>query len=412
MTAPRPSPSASSVNATALRPSPIDLVLLTGLAILLSAFSLPGIFAGLAAVLLYALLRHTAGRLAFASVCVSLAFCLGVSEAVLRLGVSNPSYYRPDEVLAQFAGDGGRSHYAPNRRLDFAMPFGDLYVLSDRTARDIVEPRNVTFVTDALGYRDAIGPKDRAYVLVGDSFALGSGTTQDRILGDTLRRAHGIDIYTAAFPGDPTDYARTVAWLKANTRLVGERNVVALLFEGNDFTCPDTAPPPPSIWEWRWRPVTRLETYRLFYGLTRVAFGSGELNRAVLVRDIGGKNVGFLQQYIAVTRREKGCDWSLVAQALAAMRPHLGLVALAPTKYRVYGDWLEPGARLPQAQWRFVEATAQAMGVPALDLAPALRKRAAELLPQGRYVFWRDDTHWNADGMDAAAEAIAAALKR
>ncbi|MCC7046376.1 MAG: hypothetical protein IT562_06670 [Alphaproteobacteria bacterium] len=412
MTAPRPSQPPSSADATAPRPSPIDLVLLVGLAILFSAFSLPGIFAGLAALLLYLALRHTAGRLAVASVCLSLAFCLGVCEAVLRLGVSNPTYYRPDEVLAQFAGDGGRSHYAPDRRLDFAMPYGDLYVLSDRTARDIVEPRMVAFVTDALGYRDGVGPKNRRYVLVGDSFALGSGTTQDRILGESLRRAHGIDIYTAAFPGDPTDYARTVAWLKVNTALVRERNVVALLFEGNDFTCPGTAPPPPSIWQWRWRPVARLETYRLFYGLTRVAFGSGDLNRAVLVREIGGRSVGFLQQYIAVTKREQECDWSAVAAALAEMRPHLALVALAPTKDRVYADWLEPGAHLPQAQWGFVEATAHALGVPALDLSPVLRKRAAELLPQGRYVFWRDDTHWNAEGMDAAAEAIAAALKR
>jgi hypothetical protein len=158
--------------------------------------------------------------------------------------------------------------------------------------------------------------------------------------------------------------------------------------------------------------VTRLETYRLFYGLTRVAFGSGELNRAVLVREIGGKQMGFLQQYIAVTRRERECDWSAVATALATMHPHLALIALAPTKYRVYADLLEPGTTLPRAQWRFVEATARALGVPAIDLAPVLRQRAAELLRQGRYVYWRDDTHWNAEGMDAAAEAIAAALRR
>jgi hypothetical protein len=394
------------------RPSALDIVLVLGLAILLSAFSLPGLFAALAAFLLYIVVLYAAGRLAFATICVSLAFCLGVCEAALRLVVSNPSYYRPDEVLAQFAGDSGRSHYAPNRRLDFAMPFGDLFVLSDRTARDIVEPRRVEFVTDSLGYRDSVGPDNRRYVLVGDSFAMGSGTTQARILGETLRRAHGVDIYTAAFPGGPTDYASTVAWLKMHTSLVRARNVVALLFEGNDFTCPASAPPPETIAEWRWRPVTRLETYRLFYGLTRVAIGSGELNRAVLVREIGGKQVGFLQQYIAVTKRERACDWSAIAAALAEMRPHLALIAFAPTKYRVYRDWLDPGSGLPHVHWQFLAAQAAALDVPALDLTPALRRHAAELLPLGRYVFWRDDTHWNADGMDAAAAAIAAALRR
>jgi hypothetical protein len=390
----------------------IDLVLVLGLAVLLSAFSLPGLFAGLAAFLLHLVVVHTAGRLALASICLALALCLGVGEAVLRLGTGNPAYYRPDEVLAVYAADGGRSAYQPDRRLDFSMPFGDLYALSGRTATGIVEPRRVLFVTDALGYRDSIGPQDRRYVLVGDSFAMGSGTTQERILSETLRRVHAVDIYNAGFPGGPADYARTVAWLKAHTALVRERNVVALLFEGNDFDCPATAPSPETIADWRWRPVTRLETYRLFYGLTRVAFGSGELNRAVLVREIGGSQLGFLQQYVAVTRRERGCDWSAVAAALSEMRPHLALIAFAPTKYRTYHDWIEPGTALPHVQWQFVEAQARALDVPAADLTPALRRRAAELLPQGRYVYWRDDTHWNADGMDAAAEAIAAALKR
>lgn len=393
------------------RPAPIDLVLVVLMAVLLSAFSVPGLFAALAAFLLYIVVRQTAGRLAFATICLSLLLCLGLAEAALRLTASNPSYYRPDEVLAIFARDGGRSHYQPNRRLDFKMPFGDLYVLSNRTARDLIEPRDVTFVTDRLGYRDAHGPDGRAFVLVGDSFAMGSGTTQDRILSEILRRDHAVDIYDAGFPGDAGDYAARVQWLKANTGLVRGRNVVMLLFEGNDFTCPATAPPPETIASWRWRPVTRLETYRLFYGLTRTAFGSGDLNRAVMVRPIGARTMGFLQQYTAVTKRTQGCDWSQVKAALQSVRDDLALVAFAPTSYRVYGDRLEPGASLPHRQWEYVAATAKALGVPALDLTPALKARAAALLAQGLYVFWRDDTHWNDHGMAAAAEAIASSLK-
>ncbi|MCK6449411.1 MAG: hypothetical protein L6R19_00915 [Alphaproteobacteria bacterium] len=382
------------------------------MAALLSAFSVPGLFAAVAAFLIYIVVRQAAGRVAFAAICVSLLLCLGVAEAALRLAGSNPSYYRPDEVLAVFARDGGRSHYKPSQRIDFKMPFGDLYVLSGRTARDIVEPRDVVFVTDRLGYRDAHGPDGRRYVLVGDSFAMGSGTTQERILSELLRREHGVDIYDAGFPGDVPDYAARVRWLKANTGLVGGRNVVVLLFEGNDFTCPATAPPPETIASWRWRPVTRLETYRLFYGLTRTAFGSGELNRAVLVRAVGPKPMGFLQQYTAVTKRAQACDWPEVAAALGSVRDELALVAFAPTSYRVYADRVEPGAALPHRQWEFVEATARALGVPAIDLTPALKERATALLPQGRYVFWRDDTHWNDEGMTAAAAAIAAVLRR
>ncbi len=32
-------------------------------------------------------------------------------------------------------------------------------------------------------------------------------------------------------------------------------------------------------------------------------------------------------------------------------------------------------------------------------------------LPEGRYVYWRDDTHWNCLGMRAAAASVAAQLR-
>jgi len=38
---------------------------------------------------------------------------------------------------------------------------------------------------------------------------------------------------------------------------------------------------------------------------------------------------------------------------------------------------------------------------------PLFRKRAAELLPGDDYLYWLDDSHWNARGIHEAAEAIA-----
>jgi hypothetical protein len=390
----------------------LDLLLVLAMAILLSALSIPGLFALLGSVLVFLLLRIRSGRAAVALVCLSLTIGIAGFEIGLRLTQANPAYYRPDEILSRFATSGGRSHYEPHRRLDFAMPHGDLFALSDRTAPEIVEPRKVVFVTDALGYRNTVGPGAQAFVLIGDSFAAGSGTTQERILGETLRRAHGVDVYSAAFPGDPVNYAQTLDWLKANTGLVRGRNVVALVFEGNDLPC--AAPPAPqrSIAAWRWRPVTRLETYRLFFGLTRAALGAGERGQSVVVHPVGGTMVGFLRHYVDATTQTAPCDWTAQAAALQAMAPNLALIAFAPTKYRVYADKLAAAAPLPHIRWAFIEATAGRIGVPALDLTPLLQARAAALLPEGKYVYWRDDSHWNGEGMDVAAQAIAAALKR
>jgi hypothetical protein len=38
-----------------------------------------------------------------------------------------------------------------------------------------------------------------------------------------------------------------------------------------------------------------------------------------------------------------------------------------------------------------------------------LQQRAAEALEQGRTIYWKDDTHWNPEGIRIAADAIAKA---
>lgn len=394
------------------RASLLDLLLIVAAAALLSVLTLPGVFAILFGLLGYIVARHTIGRAPFVLICGSMALCLLCFEAGLRLTKRNPAYYRPDEVLARFATGGGRSSYEPNRRIDFAMPYGDLVALSSRGAPEIAEPRQVVFVTDGLGYRNSRGPQGQRFVLIGDSFAMGSGTTQDRILGEALRRDYGVDVYTAAFPGDPVDYAATLDWLRRHTALIRGRNVIALLFEGNDFACQDDRAANSTILDWRWKPATRMETYRLLFGLTRGALGLGERRDAVIVQRIDKRMVAFFRPHREVTWRQNACDWSEITAALKRMSPNLALIALAPTKDRVYADWIGPAVAPPRVQWEYVRATAESLGVPAVDLTPALVRRAAALLPAGRYVFWRDDTHWNADGMDAAAAAIADELAR
>jgi hypothetical protein len=48
----------------------------------------------------------------------------------------------------------------------------------------------------------------------------------------------------------------------------------------------------------------------------------------------------------------------------------------------------------------------RAAGVPVVDSTPLLAAQAAERLPRHEYLYWRDDTHWNAAGIRLAAEAV------
>jgi hypothetical protein len=42
-----------------------------------------------------------------------------------------------------------------------------------------------------------------------------------------------------------------------------------------------------------------------------------------------------------------------------------------------------------------------------LNLTPEFRKQAEALLARGEYLYWLDDTHWNAEGIRVAAQEIA-----
>jgi hypothetical protein len=47
------------------------------------------------------------------------------------------------------------------------------------------------------------------------------------------------------------------------------------------------------------------------------------------------------------------------------------------------------------------------LGIPYVDLTEPLRTAAREALARHQLLYFRGDTHWNADGIDVAAQIIA-----
>jgi hypothetical protein len=88
------------------------------------------------------------------------------------------------------------------------------------------------------------------------------------------------------------------------------------------------------------------------------------------------------------------------------------LVILVPNKLTVYYPLLENGPPpMPEDRLyvNLLERNLSAASIPVVNLTPALRQAAAEALASNTLVYHADDTHWNALGVRAAAEAIAAA---
>lgn len=76
-----------------------------------------------------------------------------------------------------------------------------------------------------------------------------------------------------------------------------------------------------------------------------------------------------------------------------------------PPKYRVYHH-LQENNPLEFLQKNYGEKS-----IPVIDLTNILKDEARKKLALEEYVYWRDDTHWNSNGISVVSEYIAKQIK-
>jgi hypothetical protein len=346
-----------------------------------------------------------------------------ILEVLLRLIGPGFLYRSPHEMLATFDYRLGYGRYQPDRQVDMVMPYGDMAGLDQTTRAAIAQPRRVRFRTDSLGFRNDRDYTDEKIVLVGDSFIVGSGGDQEDLLSAQLRRDFGLPAYNLAFPGELHSYVRYVqAFFKTHP---GEARVLLFLFEGNDFPLPKArraapaaaeAPAPNALEIYRkelQQSFKELLVYRFGFSLYHIVHKKvwpHDYGRVTVlkVRDAGDLYLGFLNGYIAVTKRAAYDGGEEFGAKLARIKERLAGIFFIPTKFRVYYDFLEinPQPRLPNAQWDYLKEQAAALGIRCVDLTGPLQEESRRLLPEGKLTFWKDDSHWNRYGMAVAARSI------
>ena len=93
-------------------------------------------------------------------------------------------FYRPHEKWL------GKDFYKENVNDLMLMPYGDIYSMIENSKRkelsDTKEPRVVKFKTDKYGLRNNLDIMSSDILLVGDSFIVGNGITQEKIPSEIL----------------------------------------------------------------------------------------------------------------------------------------------------------------------------------------------------------------------------------
>jgi hypothetical protein len=324
-------------------------------------------------------------------------------------GLGTVMFFRPTEML-RIGSDEFGYIYQPNRHITMLSPFGDLEATSKV---DIKEPRKIEFITDSLGFRNRNDYHGQKLFLVGDSFAMGEGSTQSCVITEILKNTYDQDVYNLAHSGNqPNDYVNHIeSFVKLNP---GNPKAIIMFFEGNDFEQFHHIQ--------YWKNTSDLHT-NLFktsnvYRYTRWLYlrattpkGKGD---GPIIKTVKGNNIALSSWYASNVNRKEPFDdqimrWSDLFNRLDGL---ISLIIFVPDKYRVYAPLFDDPEILPPNQsWEYLSLLAKQYKLPILNLTPALTRSAQEAIKNEEFVYWRGDTHWNCLGMNAAAKEINSTIK-
>lgn len=376
--------------------------------------------------------------LIIATICIRAEFvslillCSSVSISLFIIGYFRPylfperPYYREHEkyALGEF--------YQKNITDTVYVPHGDLSAIDPQAPLSLKEPRVVKFKTDSRGYRNQSDFSGEKIVLAGDSFAVGTGTDYNDTLPALLRSEHGINTYSIAYPGAVLGYYdKAQSFLNTVSRDV---NFGIFVFEGNDFASSLTAD---QVGFHQARTISptlakQLNDYDAYRTKTLAAFGkpfSFSSDLFLLSRRLEREFFNREDTYVSYNQIGKRWVGFLNSQSIASIDPAPGFpgpipeevgkltrcVFFVPSKLRVYRKWApsEIGSqvKVPPPSLAAMRIHLNHTGAKIIDLSPLLEAAAEELLPFDKYVYWRDDTHWNGNGMRAVVGAVADCLK-
>jgi len=290
----------------------------------------------------------------------------------------------------------------------------------------------VRFVTDRWGYRNVVSNNDPLpnTVVLGNCFVSASKTAQEEILSEQLKRkgyqCYNISVDTINLWEEVVDLKYHLA---TNPFLREVKKVVWVIFEGNDVEgayYPETEPGQLVVSRWKQMSVVVENYYKrsVLRRLCKMLFTKRERPRGVVVcRKFFHEEMYFFEPYVRLMERTDGDIqrhpnaqriqelFSSLA-GFASQRQLEILTVYVPVKSRVYewvlrgGEpWTSSGQISPGA--RFVEDLCAHNGFSFLDLTAPLIQGAKKIFSEyGEVVFWRDDTHWNQEGIRIAVEQV------
>ena len=340
-----------------------------------------------------------------------------------------------------------KKNYQKNISDIIFMPHGDIYAIDsglNKKREQIKVPREQQFITDSYGIRnDKTNIEDAEIILVGDSFITGIGTTQKHIPSNLLSKISGKKVASLSYGGlDPKDYEMFIN--KYLSIIRKDAKIFVFYFEGNDFVKIDNTSnaeiDDSKYFEWRGHQIPlisgkirfayeRLERnkdkflLRILseknYFLRNIRAKSHLMYRKFFSRlhstgspvkyfEIGNKIVGFLH----TDNFEMSNEYTTYIFENKKILERITAFFFIPTKLRIYSPYISTITYNSNNKLEYLINSYSSLDKPVYDLSKNMNLSVSKYLSDGKYLYWRDDTHWNHNGIYEAMSYVSDIIKK
>ena len=334
--------------------------------------------------------------------------------------------------------------YEKNVSDEIYMPFGDIYVLDSglNEKRELIkEPRLQKFVTDSYGIRnDKTKIEDAQIILVGDSFITGVGTSQEHIPSNVLSEISQKKVSSLSYGGlGPNDYESIINRYLNEIRK--DAKIFVFYFEGNDFSKIEKKE---NIDEkyiyWRGYKIPKIS------GTIRFAYERLERNKDkfllkilseknYFLRNIRGKSHLMYRSFFSKLHNTKSpVKYFQIGNQVVGFIHYenskgnnkyttyifnkteilnrINGIFFIPTKINTYSDYIYDFKIADNNKLKYLKNSYSKLNIPVYDLSEIMKLQTQKYLSEGKYLYWRDDTPWNYNGIFEAMSYVNDVVKK
>ena len=334
-----------------------------------------------------------------------------------------------------------KAKYQENISDIISMPYGDIYFLDSglNNKRELIKvPRTQEFITDEHGIRnDKIKIEEAEIILVGDSFITANGNTQKDTPSNVLSEISGKKVAMLSYGGlNPTEYELIIN--KYINLIKKDAKIFVFYFAGNDFVkIEEKKYTSPKYIYWRGYEIPWLS------GKIRFAYERLERNKDkfllkimseknYFLRNVRAKshliyrkffsklhNTGSPVQYFKIGDKTvgfyhtDGIDGDYITYIFQNKKilDRVNGFFYIPTKLQIYSNYIESAEMEKNYQLEFLKESYSKVDKPVHDLTEVLKFLAPEYLSKEEYLYWRDDTHWNYNGIFESMKYLNSTIK-